>query len=163
MQDDKLNPVNMFEDAKKEAQDAHARKIEIINLKHKNRMELANRISEAEVSEEARELMKLDKNLTYREAVLEIRSVMNAYKKAMAVENKETESEEQKEKEWQKVWQKAWQKAWHEREQEWQKAWQKREQEWQEECQKVWQKAWQEREQEWQEECQKAQQPPKKI
>ena len=133
MQDDKLNPVNMFEDK-------HAREIELLKLKHKNSMELANRISEAEVSEEARELMKLNQMLTYREAVLEIRSVMTEYRKAMVAESEETESEEQKEKECQKVWQKAWQ----EREQE-------------------WQKAWQEREQEWQEECQKAQQPPKKI
>ena len=116
---DKLNPVKMFEGAKKEAQDAHAREIELIKL----RMELADHISEAELSAEARELMKLNQMLTYRDAVLEIRSVMDAYRKAMVAE-----SEEKKE--------------WKEREQEWQKEWQK-------ECQKVWQKVLQEREQEW--------------
>ena len=95
MTDDKPNPVNMFEEA-------HAREIEIIKLKHKNRMELANHISEAEVSEEARELMKLNNMLTYRDAVLEIGSVMAAYRKAMAGESEELE--EQKVKEWQKEW-----------------------------------------------------------
>jgi hypothetical protein len=77
MTDNKPNPVNKFEDANK-AQDEHAREIEIINLKHKNEMELATHRSAA-----YREAMA-----TYREAIAEYNKAMAAYREAMAEYNK---------------------------------------------------------------------------